>query len=72
MANNFPALSLRYSMEMPIKRVLTERSQMCRRLLYRLKRRWRDGTTHVIFEPLELIEKLAASEIDEASGWEDS
>ena len=30
------------------------------RLLYRLKRRWRDGTTHVIFEQLELIEKLAA------------
>ena len=29
------------------------------RLLYRLKHRWRDGTTHVIFEPLELIEKLA-------------
>jgi putative transposase len=26
----------------------------------RLKRRWRDGTTHVIFEPLELLEKLAA------------
>ena len=30
------------------------------RLLYRLKRRWRNGTTHVIFEPLELVEKLAA------------
>ncbi len=30
------------------------------RFKYRLKRRWRDGTTHVIFEPLELIEKLAA------------
>jgi hypothetical protein len=30
------------------------------RLLYRLKRRWRDGTTHVTFEPLELIEKLVA------------
>jgi hypothetical protein len=30
------------------------------RLLYGLKRRWRDGTSHVIFEPLELIEKLAA------------
>ena len=30
------------------------------RLLYRLKRRWRDGTTHRIFEPLELVEKLAA------------
>jgi len=29
------------------------------RLLYRLKRRWRNGTTHVIFEPLELVEKLA-------------
>jgi hypothetical protein len=30
------------------------------RLLYRLKQRWRDGTTHVVFEPAELIEKLAA------------
>jgi hypothetical protein len=30
------------------------------RLLYRLKHRWRDGTTHVVFEPLELLEKLAA------------
>jgi len=30
------------------------------RLLYALKRRWRDGTTHVLFESLELIEKLAA------------
>jgi hypothetical protein len=30
------------------------------RLLYRLKRKWRDGTTHVVFEPLELVEKLAS------------
>jgi hypothetical protein len=30
------------------------------RLLYRLKHRWRDGTTQVIFEPLELVEKVAA------------
>ena len=30
------------------------------RLLYRLKRKWRDGTTHVVFHPLELVEKLAA------------
>ncbi len=30
------------------------------RLLYRLKHRWRDGTTHVVFEPRELVEKLAA------------
>jgi hypothetical protein len=29
-------------------------------LLYRLKHRWRDGTTHVVFEPRELVEKLAA------------
>jgi hypothetical protein len=29
-------------------------------LLYRLKHRWRDGTTHVVFTPQELIEKLAA------------
>jgi hypothetical protein len=30
------------------------------RLLYRLKRRWRDGTSHVTFAPIELVEKLAA------------
>ncbi len=30
------------------------------RLLYQLKKRWRDGTTHVVFEPLEFIAKLAA------------
>jgi len=30
------------------------------RLLYLLKHRWRDGTTHVVFEPLELVGKLAA------------
>jgi len=30
------------------------------RLLYRLKHRWRDGTSHVVFESRELVEKLAA------------
>jgi hypothetical protein len=30
------------------------------RLLYRLKQRWRDGSTHTLYEPLELLEKLAA------------
>jgi hypothetical protein len=30
------------------------------RVLYRLRHQWRDGTSHVIFEPLELIGKLAA------------
>src|SRR5437773_308339 len=30
------------------------------RLLYRFKRPWRDGTTHIVLEPLEMLEKLAA------------
>ena len=30
------------------------------RILYELRHPWRDGTTHVAFEPLELLEKLAA------------
>ena len=30
------------------------------RLLYELKHRWRDGTTHIGFEPLELLEKVAS------------
>jgi len=29
------------------------------RLLYRLKNRWRDGTTHLVLEPTELIQRLA-------------
>jgi hypothetical protein len=33
------------------------------RLLYRLKRRWRDGTTHVIFEPLELPVRLILASV---------
>ena len=30
------------------------------RLLYRFKRAWRDGTTHIVMDPLELLEKLSA------------
>jgi hypothetical protein len=30
------------------------------RMLYRLKRAWRNGTTHVVFQPQELLEKLSA------------
>jgi len=30
------------------------------KLLYRLKHRWRDGTSHVVFDALEILEKLAA------------
>jgi hypothetical protein len=50
---------LRYAGRPP---VATERLSLLPdgRLLYRLRRRWRDGTSHVIFEPLEFIGKLAA------------
>src|SRR5215471_1143901 len=30
------------------------------RLLYRFKRAWRDGTTHILLDPLEMLKKLAA------------
>ena len=30
------------------------------RLLYRLKKQWRDGTNKIIFSPLELMKRLAA------------
>ena len=30
------------------------------RLLYRLKKQWRDGTSHIIFQPHELMERLVA------------
>ena len=30
------------------------------RLLYELRNPWRDGTTHIVFEPLAFIERLAA------------
>jgi hypothetical protein len=30
------------------------------RVLYRLRHQWRDGTSHVIFDPVDLIGKLAA------------
>jgi hypothetical protein len=31
-----------------------------RLLCYRLKHRWRDGTTHIVLEPVALLERLAA------------
>ncbi|MBW2244149.1 MAG: transposase [Deltaproteobacteria bacterium] len=31
------------------------------RLRYRLKRRWRDGTTHIVLKPAALLERLALS-----------
>lgn len=38
--------------------VATERLSIW--LLYRLRHRWRNGWTHVVFEPLEFVAKLAA------------
>ncbi len=30
------------------------------RLLYELRKSWRDGTTHIVFEPFTFLERLAA------------
>jgi len=30
------------------------------RIVYRLRHRWRDGTTHVVFDPVDLVARLAA------------
>jgi hypothetical protein len=42
--------------------IATERLELhtAGRLLYRFKRPWRDGTTHIVMDPLVLLEKLAA------------
>ena len=42
--------------------IATERLTECEdgRIAYALRHPWRDGTTAVLFEPLELIEKLVA------------
>jgi hypothetical protein len=50
---------LRYGLRPPLS---TERLSLLTdgRLCYKLKRRWSDGTTHVIYEPMELMERLAA------------
>jgi hypothetical protein len=50
---------LRYGLRPPLS---SERLSLLAdgRLLYKLKRRWSNGTTHVIYEPMELMERLAA------------
>ena len=42
--------------------VASERLSLSRNgnVLYRLRRPWRDGTTHFVFEPLVFLERLAA------------
>ncbi len=51
--------SCRYAARPPLS---TERLSLREdgRLQYRLRHRWRDGTTHMLFEGVELIERLAA------------
>ncbi len=49
----------RYAARPPIASERLSRMQDGR-LLYRLKHHWRDGTSHVVFEPRELLKKLAA------------
>ena len=58
-ASGWSASLARYAGRPPLS---TERLSLLPdgRLLYRLKRRWRDGTSHMIFEPLKLVERLAA------------
>ena len=43
--------------------IATERASRLEdgRVLYRLKHRWRDGTTHVVFTPQELVEKIGCA-----------
>ena len=48
---------LRYCARPPIAMERLERLAEGR-LLYRFKRPWRDGTTHVVYEPLELLAKI--------------
>ena len=45
----------------PVRRWPTSVFQNCRMrpLSYRMKTPWRNGTTHVLFDPLEFLEKLA-------------
>jgi hypothetical protein len=50
---------LRYMCRHPVARERLEELPDGR-LLYHLKRRWRDGTDRVVFEPLEFLERLAA------------
>jgi len=42
--------------------IATERLSLSKHgnVLYRFRRPWRDGTTHVVFEPLVFLERLAA------------
>lgn len=48
--------------------VATERLSRMEDGRHRLEHRWRDGTTHVVFEPQELVEKLAAGGPDRRDG----
>ncbi len=50
----------RYAARPPVVHERMSLSADGSKVLYKLKRRYRDGSTHVVLEPLELIERLAA------------
>ena len=50
----------RYAARPPVVHERMSLSADGKKVLYRLKRRYRDGSTHVVLDPLELIERLAA------------
>jgi hypothetical protein len=50
----------RYAARPPVVHERLSLSADGSKVLYKLKRRYRDGSTHVVLEPLELIERLAA------------
>ena len=50
----------RYAARPPLVHERLSLSTDGRTLLYKLKRRYRDGSTHVVLDPLTLIERLAA------------
>jgi hypothetical protein len=38
---------------------LPQRVELLGRLCYQLKHRWRDGSTHIVLDPVDLLERLA-------------
>jgi hypothetical protein len=50
---------LRYAARPPLAAERLEETEDGR-LIYRFKKAWRNGTTHAVFTPLELLERLAA------------
>ena len=50
----------RYAARPPVVHERLSLSADGKKVLYKLKRRWKDGSTHVVLAPITLIERLAA------------